>query len=149
VYTDDRVKDLIASRFVPVRIHVKENAAEWKTLSSDFGVLWTPTTLIVATDGEEKHRIEGFLPADDFLSQIELGLAHAAFNRGDYPASERLFRDVTGKYPDTDAAPEAVYWAGVSRFRATDDPAALKETNTEVSRRYPASSWAKKASVWQ
>jgi Tetratricopeptide repeat/Thioredoxin-like domain len=149
VYSDHRVKDLIASRFVAVRVHVRENAAEWQTLSSQFGVQWTPTILVVDADGEERHRIEGFLPAEDFLSQVELGLAHAAFNRGDYPAAEHLFRDVARKYPDTDAAPEALYWAGVAKFRATNDPAALKETNADVSGRYPASSWAKKASVWQ
>ena len=149
MYTDNRVKNLIASRFVPVRVHVRENAAEWKTLSSKFGVQWTPTILIVDTDGDEKHRIEGFLPTEDFLSQVELGLAHAAFNRGDYTTAERLFREVPGKYPDTDAAPEALYWAGVAKYRATDDPAALKETSAEVSARYAGSSWAKKASVWQ
>jgi hypothetical protein len=149
VYSDDRVKDLIVSRFVPVRVHVRENPDDWKKLSAEFGVQWTPTILIVDTDGEEKHRSEGFLPANDFLSQIELGAAHAAFNRGDHAAAEGLFREVARKYPDADAAPEALYWAGVAKYRATDDATVLKETSIEVSGRYPGSSWAKKASVWQ
>jgi hypothetical protein len=149
VYTDDKVRDLISSRFAPVRVHIRENQAEWQRLSSEYGVQWTPTILLVDAEGEEQHRIEGFLPAHDFLSQIELGVAHAAFNRGDYAAAEALFRGVARKYPDTDAAPEALYWAGVAKYRATDDPAALKETAGEVSGRYPGSSWAKKASVWQ
>jgi TolA-binding protein len=148
VYSDDRVKSLI-ERFVPVRIHVRDNHDEWQRLSARYGVQWTPTILIVDADGEERHRVEGFLPPNDFLSQVELGLAHAAFKRGDPAKAEPLFREVARQYPETDAAPEALYWAGVSKYRASDDPAALKETAGEVSRHYPQSSWAKKASVWQ
>jgi hypothetical protein len=149
VYTDDRVKELDTGRFVPVRVHVRENHDEWQRLSAQFGVQWTPTILIVDPDGAERHRIEGFLPADDFLSQIELGLGHAAFKRADYGKAETSFRDVARKYPKTDAAPEALYWAGVSKYRSSNDPAALKETAGLVSREYPESTWAKKASVWQ
>ena len=149
MYTNDRVKELIASRFVPVRVHIRQNQADWQRLSAQYGVLWTPTILIVDPAGEERHRIEGFLPAHDFLSQLELGVAHAAFNRGDHAAAEQLFRDAARKYADTEAAPEALYWAGVARYRATNDPATLKETAAEVTGRYPESSWAKKASVWQ
>jgi len=149
VYTDDRVRDLISERFVPVRVHVRDNRDEWQRLSAQYGVQWTPTVLIVDEDGKEQHRIEGFLPTNDFLSQVELGLAQAAFKRGDYARAEPLFREVADKYGTTDAAPEALYWAGVAKYRAHDNPAALKETAGEVSRRYPESSWAKKASVWQ
>jgi hypothetical protein len=35
----------------------------------------------VDAGGEERFRIEGFLPADDFLSQLMLGAAQAAFKR--------------------------------------------------------------------
>jgi hypothetical protein len=149
VYSDDRVKELVTGRFVPVRVHVRDNRDEWQRLSGQFGVQWTPTILIVDPDGEERHRIEGFLPADDFLSQIELGLGHAAFKRADYGKAETSFRDVARTYPKTDAAPEALYWAGVAKYRSSNDPSALKETAGLVSREYPESTWAKKASVWQ
>jgi TolA-binding protein len=149
VYTDDRVKDLITERFVPVRVHVRENRHEYQRLSSRYGAQWTPTILVVDADGEERHRIEGFLPTHDFLSQVELGAAQAAFKRGDHAKAEQLFRDVVSRYADTDAGPEALYWAGVSKYRATNDPAALKETAAAFSARYTGSAWAKKASVWQ
>ena len=48
----------------------------------------------------------------------------------------------------TDAAPEALYWAGVARYKATGDAAALAETAAEFANRYQDSAWAKKASVW-
>jgi TolA-binding protein len=148
VYPDPKVIDFVTRQFVPVRVHVKENAAEFKRLGAQYSAQWTPTTLLVDGTGTERHRIEGFLPADDFLSQLALGLAKAAFARNDYAAAERLYRDVLERYPGTDAAPEAQYWTGVSKYRATNDPAALKATGDAFRQRYQDSTWAKKASVW-
>lgn len=148
MYSDPRVIDFVTRHFVPVRVHVKENAAEFKRLGERFTAQWTPTTLLVDASGTERHRIEGFLPVQDFLSQLELGLAKAAFARKDYRSAERLYRDVLDRYPDTDAAPEAQYWTGVSKYRATNDPADLKATGDAFRQRYQDSTWAKKASVW-
>ena len=148
MYPDPRVVDFVTRHFKPVRVHVKENAADFKRLGERFTAQWTPTTLIVDRTGTERHRIEGFLPAQDFLSQLELGVAKAAFARKDYASAERLYREVLERYPETDAAPEAQYWTGVSKYRATNDPSALKATRDAFRQRYQNSAWAKKASVW-
>jgi hypothetical protein len=76
-------------------------------------VQWTPTILVVDADGVERHRIEGLLPVDDFLSQLALGSAHAAFKRADYAAAERLFRQTLERFPKTDAAAEALLGGGL------------------------------------
>ena len=47
-----------------------------------------------------------------------------------------------------DAAPEAQYWAGVSRYKASGDPSHLGATGKRFTERYADSTWAKKASVW-
>lgn len=148
MYPDPRVVDYVTRHFVPVRAHVKDNAAAFKALGDRFSAHWTPTTLIVDSTGAERHRIEGFLPTDDFLSQLMLGEAKAAFARQDYAAAERLYRDVMDRLPNTDAAAEAQYWTGVSRYRATNDASALKATAQAFVQRYADSTWAKKASVW-
>jgi len=148
VYPDPRVVAFIDEHFVPVRVHVKENADEFQRLGSRFGAQWTPTTLIVDAEGNEQHRIEGFLPAEDFLSQLKLGVAKAAFARNDYTNAARLFGQVVDEHPGTEAAPEGLYWAGVSKYRATNDPSALRETARAFRERHQESSWAKKASVW-
>ena len=140
--------EFVGQHFVPVRVHVKDNPQEFQRLGARFDAQWTPTTLVVDPSGTERHRIEGFLPTDDFLSQLALGLAKAAFARKDYDAARGLYREVLERYPRTDAAPEAQYWAGVSEYRATNDPAALKATGEAFRARYADSSWAKKASVW-
>jgi hypothetical protein len=148
VYPDPRVAQLIDGNFVPVRVHVKEQADDFKRLGGKFGAQWTPTILVLNSSGEERHRIEGFLPVDDFMAQIQLGLAKSAFARGDFADAERRFRDVVETFPSTEAAPEGLYWAGVSRYKGANDATALAQTAASFKQRYQDTSWAKKASVW-
>ena len=149
MYSDSRVIDLVTRHFIPVRVHAVQNRDTFARLGERFNAQWTPTILIVDAAGNERHRIEGFLPADDFLSQLALGVAKAAFARKDYASAERLYREVIDRYAKTDAAPEAQYWAGVSRYRATNDPSALKDTAKAFADRYNESTWATKASIWK
>jgi thioredoxin family protein len=148
VYSDPQVVDFVEQHFTPVRVHVQRNRDEYKRLGTRFGAHWTPTILFVDAKGEEAHRVEGFLPRGDFLGQLALGLAKVAFAQEDYARAAPLFRQVVDQSGETDAAPEALYWAGVSDYRATDDPAALAETTRAFGQRYQDSTWAKKASVW-
>ena len=70
------------------------------------------------------------------------------FKQGNWADAEKRFREIADELPNTDAAPEAMYWAGVSRYKATNDPTALKATAKAFTARYADSSWAKKASIW-
>ena len=140
---------MISERFVPVRVHVKEDADAFKRLGATFDAQWTPTTLVIDPPSNERHRIEGFLPKEDFAAQLELGLAKAAFARGAFDEARKTFDAIVSRYPKTDAAPEAQYWAGVSRYKATGDPAALADTEKQFREHYRDSTWAKKASVWR
>jgi TolA-binding protein len=70
------------------------------------------------------------------------------FKQGKFPEAEMRFRKIVEKFPNTDAGSEALYWAGVSRYKATRDNTALKETAQAFKTQYQDSSWAKKASVW-
>jgi thioredoxin-related protein len=144
VYPRDEVATLIAEHFAPVRILRSDHPQE----SKQFNVVWTPTLLFLEPDGTERHRIVGFLPFDDFLAQLHLGLAKAAFARDEFDASRRAFQEIVSRFPRTDAAPEAEYWAGVSGYKPNRERAALKTAAETLRDRYPNSEWAKKASVW-
>jgi hypothetical protein len=148
VYPDPRVVEFITEHFEPVRVHVREQADEFKRLGAKFGAQWTPTILIIDPDGEVRHRIEGFLPVDDYLAQLMLGVGKSAFARNRFDDAEQWYERVVQTYPKTEAAPEALYWAGVSRYKASDDAGALQQTARNFRERYTDSSWAKKASVW-
>lgn len=127
-----------------VKIHVKEQPAVFKR----FGAQWTPTLMVLDPEGAERYRFEGYLPPEDFLAQLEVGLAKSAFAHEQWEKAERRYRGIVQRFPKSEAAPEAVYWAGVSKYKASGDAGALKETAREMKERYPESSWAKKASVW-
>jgi tetratricopeptide (TPR) repeat protein len=148
VYVDANVAALVQQHFVPVRVHVRDQADDFKRLGARYSAQWTPTVLLIDEGGEERYRLEGFLPAGDFLAQLKLGLGHAAFARGDFKEAERWFREVVSSHPDTDAAPEALYWAGVAKYKATGDASALADTHKQFQSRYKETSWATKASVW-
>src|SRR5262249_55388897 len=110
--------------------------------------LWTPTILVMDVDGTERHRIEGFLPADDFLGQLELGLGKRDFESARYEAAQRHFSQVARTHPASGAAAEARYWAGVAEYKATNDAAPLKAAARDLKERWPESEWTRKASVW-
>ena len=148
MYPQPAVATFIREHFVPVRLHVKEDRDAYKRASAQFNAQWTPTVLIVDPPDTERHRIEGFLPVDDFASQLALGSAKSAFGRGEFDRAERAYREIVERYPATEAAPEAQYWAGVSRYKATGDAGALAETAKRFGQQYADTSWAKKASVW-
>jgi thioredoxin-like negative regulator of GroEL len=138
------VERFINENFIPVKVHIKEQPQTFQR----FGAQWTPTIQILDSGGTKRHQFEGFLPADDFLAQLKLGLAQIAFAREDWNSAEQLFREIVEQLPNTDAAPEALYWAGVSRYKASGDAKALGETAQQFKNKYAQSGWAKKASVW-
>lgn len=149
MWPDERVARLVTESFLPARLHVKHQGADFERLEGRYGVQWTPTTLFIDPEAIERHRIEGFLPVEDFLAQLSLGLGHLAFHGGRFADAERSFRDVVSRFPAAESAPEAEYWAGVSRYKATGDGAALAATARAFEERYQDTSWAKKASVWR
>ena len=148
MWPDPDIDTFVSDHFIPVRLHVKDQAEAYAAASERFGASWTPTTLLVDSGGTERHRIEGFLPKKDFLSQLELGLAHIAFHEKRFGEAEKGFEEIVSRFPDSDAAPEAQYWAGVSRYKASGDPKALGAIRSAFQKKYADTVWAKKASVW-
>ena len=62
--------------------------------------------------------------------------------------AEQGFAEVIERYAETAAAPEAVYWRGVTLYKKTNDHTVLGGVAEELAEKYPESVWAKKASVW-
>ena len=103
--------------------------------------------MLLDSDGSERHRFEGYLPPDDFLAQLRLGLAHGARARSEWAAAAKSYEELANDPKSGEVAPEALYWAGVSRYKGGDQTA-LPNTARLFKERFPESNWAKKASVW-
>jgi hypothetical protein len=129
---------------VAVEAHIKEHPAYFHR----FNALWTPTVLILNSDGVERLRIEGYLPKTEFRAQLEMGLARVAFMQKQWADAQRRYAEVVERYPDSKVAPEALYWQGVSRYKRTNDHTVLGETANTFVEKYQDSVWALKASVW-
>ena len=149
MWPDPRVVSSVNDAFLPARLHVKDDHAAYQSHADRFGVTWTPTILFLDPSGVERHRIEGFLPKEEFLGQLQLGRGRLAFHAKRYDDAQRHFEDVVSRFGDTDAAPEAQYWAGVARYKASGDPSDLGATVRALEAAYAGSVWAKKASVWK
>ena len=77
------------------------------------------------TSGKERWRLEGYLPKDEFRANLEMGLARVAFMNKLWADAEQRYKNILERYPASKFAPEAVYWHGVSHYKATNDHTAL------------------------
>lgn len=130
--------------FVPLQVDFNKNG----TLVKRYAVKWTPTVLILDPDGNEHHRFVGYLPPNDFIAQILLGKGKVEFNQDRFEQSIKCFQEILARYPDADAAPEAGYYLGVAKYKASHDPKELRLGLEALQRDYPNSEWTKKAQVY-
>ena len=105
--------------------------------------------MILDPNSKERYRIEGYLPNDEFRAQLELGLARVAFMSKDFADAERRYTEVLDRYANTKSAPEALYWKGVSHYKATNDHTILGELPGLFRERYPDSVWSIKTAPWE
>ncbi len=134
----------INATFLPVESHIKEHPAWFHR----FDATWTPTVLILDSKGTERHRIEGYLPKEEFLAQLEMGLGRIAFKEKKWPEAERIYGEVARNYSETASAPEARYWRAVSHYKGTNDHSVLGQVAEELQDTAPESVWTMKATPW-
>jgi TolA-binding protein len=96
----------------------------------------------------ERARLEGYLPKDEFRAQLEMGLARVAFMHKQWAEAERRYAWVLEHHPNSKSAPEALYWKGVSHYKATNDHTVLGELPGQFKEKYPDSLWALKTAAW-
>lgn len=145
MYPDPAVTDLIVAEFIPVRAHIKEQPTMWPR----FGTRWTPTVLVLDPRGREQHRIEGYLPTEEFLPQLHHALGLVAIALKDFGSAEKRFARVVDEYPDSELAPAALYWKGVARYSASHDSKELQDLYRVFRTRYSDTAWAKRTVVWK
>src|SRR5262245_57106421 len=134
-YPDTRVADFTTAHFVPVRIPVKANRA----LVEEFMVSWTPNVVIADDRGRVHFRIVGYLPPDDLVAHLPLGLWRWRLDRPRAAEAAGRVGGVARGHAGTDAGAAALYWLGVARYKATHEPAELRSSWDVLARQYPSS----------
>jgi thioredoxin-related protein len=143
-YPDNRVAEFLNSNVVPVQL-----IFDSQPYATDYNIKWTPTILILDTKGREHHRVVGFLPPDEFIPAMLLGIGKMYFDLDQINEAITELDKVLNTYPQSSAAPEAVYLKGVAGYKSTHTAQPLKAAEERLKKEYPASEWAKRAMPYQ
>lgn len=143
---DKDVNRRMDERFMPVMFEMDDPKA--KDLIKKYNVEWTPTFVVADADGNEIYRWVGYTPVEDFMVQTTMAEAKASMKDNRFENAATCFDKIQSHYPNSEAAPEAVYYKGVSIYKSTHDPSHLNKAYDELKSKYPNSDWTKKASVW-
>ncbi|HEY6249889.1 MAG TPA: hypothetical protein VI685_07995 [Candidatus Angelobacter sp.] len=92
--------------------------------------------------------MEGYLPREEFVAQLEMGLARVAFTHKQWAEAEKRYTAVVQEHASSASVPEAMYWAAVSYYSRTKDHTPLGRLSQELAQKYPDNIWTEKASVW-
>jgi hypothetical protein len=139
-YPDKKVSEFISKNVIPLRA-----AFDSQPLAADFNVKWTPTLIIVDSTGKEHHRTVGFMPPEELIASLLLGMSKTDFDTERFEPALKRLEQLLKDYPKSDAAPEALFLRGVSQYKSTHNPAPLKTAYEKLQEIYPTSEWTKRA----
>jgi hypothetical protein len=106
-----------------------------------FQQVWTPTIMLLSSEGHVYDEWSGYLPPGLFLPRLLLGLGRAELKQDHFEAAARCFDEITEKHPLSDVAPEATYWAAVARYKGSHEAEDLLGGWRKLQTRYPDSPW--------
>lgn len=139
-YPQPSVTSFLQNQLVPLRVQFDR-----QPLSAAFNVQWTPTLITLDAGGKEHHRTLGFLPAEELIASLLLGMAKCNFDAGRFDEALIDLKDILEHYSETDAAPEAAYYRGVDEYKKSSDPKYLKIAYNVLAEKHPDSEWTKRA----
>ncbi len=139
-YPNNGVAEFILKHMIPLRVPFDD-----KPLAIDFNIKWTPTLITLDSGGKEHQRTVGFLPPEELIPSLMLGMAKINFNREKFNDALSILDKLVADSPKSDSAPEAIYLRGVCRYKSTHDPKPLKGAYEQLQANYPSSEWTKRA----
>ena len=99
-------------------------------------------------NGNERYRIEGYLPKDWFRARLEMGLARVAFMRKKFADAQLLYASIAERFSKLEIAAEALYWRDVCKYKATNDHTVLEPVAKELAEKFPGDEWQLKSIPW-
>ncbi|GEM_PF-234450 len=143
-YLEPAVAETVTQRFVPVQVNVTEPAA--RPLIERFRTVWTPDLRVLAPDGFELVRWQGYLPPFEFLPQLLVAQAQALLRSHDEAGAAAVYEEVLRRFPTSFVAPEAQYYLAVARYKTSHRAEDLQGGWRLLQVRYPRSVWRLKQS---
>ncbi len=143
-YSNDEVAGILNQEVVPVQLPY-----DAKPQSRDYNVKWTPALFVIDGGGLEHHSSVGFLPPEEFVPFLILGMGKAYFDKEQLEDAIGQLQRVIDGYPDSMAAPEAVYLRGVCRYKTAHSVDGLVDAYELLQANYPSSEWARRAEPYR
>jgi hypothetical protein len=139
-FPNSRVIAFINQNVVPVRF-----PHDHKPLARQFQIKWTPALVTLDAEGKEHHRTVGFLSPEELIPSLLLGRGKIDFDHEDFAKALVTLEILLKDYPESAAAPEAIFLRGVCGYKSAHNPKALKEAYERLAKDYPDSEWTKRA----
>jgi len=139
-YPKSEVIEFLNKAVIPVRI-----PSDAIPLADDFNLKWTPMIVVLDWNGKEHQRTVGFLPPEELIPSILLGVAKTHFDLNQFADAMAILDKILADHGGSGAAPEAVFLKGVCGYKSTHNPSPLKQAYEKLQTTYPTSEWAKRA----
>jgi hypothetical protein len=141
-YPDPEVEQYLEQHFIPVQF----NVVEQPDVMELFNTPWTPTLIVLDSDGKEHRRSQGYLDPKRFLAEMAVARLKAAIDRQDFQQAQSLTADAQRlTRGDAEREPEALYWSSVAAYKATGEAGNLVQGWNRLLDDFPQSEWARKA----
>lgn len=139
-HPDMKVIQFIEKNTVPVKL--LHDSKPW---ADEYMVKWTPSLITVNAVGQEHHRTVGFLPPEELIPSVLLGVGKLHFDAERIEKALEFFDQIVEKYPRSDSTAEAIYLKGVCHYKSTHNAKPLKMAYERLQADYPTSIWTKRA----
>ncbi|GAB4442687.1 MAG: hypothetical protein OHK0040_13670 [bacterium] len=139
-YSDEAVINFLNNEVVAIQV-----LFDTQPLATRYNLQWTPTIIVLDTEGKEYHRTVGYISPQEFIPSILLGMGKAFFELGKFREAINDFSKIIEGYPKSKFCPEAMYYKGVSGYKNTHDPSHLKSAYEMLKKNFPESDWTLRA----
>jgi thiol-disulfide isomerase/thioredoxin len=117
-YTSSDVLKYLTENYVFVKFNTKHITREFKNSYTTGAFLWTPTFFVFSSDKQELRRTVGYLPPNQFITELELGRAFNYLRRAKSNEALSILNQVYDYADQSSNRGEALYWAGVAAYYA-------------------------------
>jgi tetratricopeptide (TPR) repeat protein len=142
-YPDLAVAAILNEHYIPVQVDIEKESK----LAEKFQALWTPNLNILNTKEKIVYHIEGWLSPSELAAMLITAQGHFHLHRKKFEQAGQHFKAVFDRYPQSEFAPEALYYLGVSRYMASHEAEQLLKEWGNCQRLYPYSAWARRSMV--
>lgn len=142
-YPNEKVAEVLSQNVIPLKMPVTEG---WEQPNAvPFQVQMITTLLIMDKDKRVYQRMIGYMPPEELVPWILLGLGKAQFYTGRFEqAISNLDKLLTENPPDLPWVVEGMYLRGIALFRLHGETDELKATLKQLHTTYGDMNWCTK-----